>query len=91
LTKHVGDSHFLAVHVWYIRGAHAQILHSCWRQKFYNARYVIPVQFFVILLCSSPSVPLTEHHVTVTRGMEEDSVGRSTKSESTDEWYTAGI
>jgi len=34
LTKrHVGDSHFLAVHDGNIRGAHALILHSCWRGK----------------------------------------------------------
>jgi hypothetical protein len=34
LTKrHVGDSHFVAVHEGNVRGAHALVLHSCWRGK----------------------------------------------------------
>jgi hypothetical protein len=34
LTKrHVGESYFLAVHNGNIRGAHALILRSCWREE----------------------------------------------------------
>jgi hypothetical protein len=31
--RHVCDSHFLALHDGNIRGAHALILPSCWREK----------------------------------------------------------
>jgi hypothetical protein len=31
--RHVGDSHFLAVHDGNVRCAHALILRSCWRGK----------------------------------------------------------
>jgi hypothetical protein len=51
LTKrHVGDSHFIAVHDGYVRGAHALILHSCGRGK--------------MLLIFLQIVPVlsTEHH-----------------------------
>jgi hypothetical protein len=34
LTKrHIGNSHFLAVHDGRVRDAHALILHSCWKGK----------------------------------------------------------
>jgi hypothetical protein len=49
LTKrHVGDSHFLAVYDRNIRGAHALILHACWRRK------VPPVVVHRSLRCSRP-------------------------------------